>query len=70
MSRRIGNAVRRNRVKRRVRECFRLKLRPMIPEGTDLLVIARSGAAQLESRAIVDELAAATMNLQRRLKAG
>jgi ribonuclease P protein component len=65
VSRRIGGAVVRNRVKRRVRECFRLKLRPILPAGTDLLVIARTGAGQLASAAIMTELVDATMNLRR-----
>jgi len=67
VSRRIGGAVMRNRVKRRVRECFRMNLRATIPAGSDLLVIARTGAARLESRAILDELTTATLNLRRRL---
>lgn len=37
----IGNAVRRNRVKRRVREAVRLAL-PMIASGFDLVFVARS----------------------------
>ena len=67
VSRRIGGAVIRNRVKRRVRECFRVKLRPAIPAGSDLLVIARTGAARLGSHAILEELTTATMNLWRPL---
>lgn len=67
VSRRIGGAVTRNRIKRRVRECFRIKLRPAIPPGSDLLVIARTGAARLESHAILEELTTATVNLRRRL---
>jgi ribonuclease P protein component len=58
----------RNRVKRRVRECFRRELRSMIPEGTDLLVIARTGAAQIETRAILSELVTATQSLRRRIE--
>jgi ribonuclease P protein component len=65
VSRRIGGAVVRNRVKRRVRECFRLKLRPILPAGTDLLVIARTGSGQLASAEIFTELLHATMKLQR-----
>ena len=47
VSRRVGNAVARNRVKRVCRECFRLRV-VAIPEGIDLVVIARSGAAELD----------------------
>jgi ribonuclease P protein component len=68
VSRRIGGAVMRNRVKRRVRECFRRELRALIPEGTDLLVIARTGAAQVETRAILSELVTATQSLRRRIE--
>jgi ribonuclease P protein component len=59
VARRVGGAVVRNRIKRRVRECFRLTLRGILPAGTDLVVIARGGAGDLASAAIRDELVAA-----------
>lgn len=69
VARRIGGAVVRNRVKRRVRECFRLTLRGVLPEGTDLVVIARGGAGELRSAAIRDELVAAVRIVSQRLAA-
>jgi len=57
VGKRVGNAVERNRVKRRVREWFRRE-RALLPPGTDLVVIARRGAAQLDGREIETELAA------------
>ena len=63
VARRIGGAVVRNRVKRRVRECFRLELRRLLPANTDLVVIARIGAGELESAAIAAELKTAISNL-------
>jgi ribonuclease P protein component len=68
VSRRIGGAVVRNRVKRRVRETFRLALRPLLPPGTDLVVIARAGAGQLDSHSLSDELRAAVMSLRHRME--
>ena len=55
VSRRVGNAVARNRVKRRVREWFR-RTRSMLPRGADWVVIARSGAAQLDAASVTSEL--------------
>lgn len=55
VSRRVGNAVARNHVKRRVREWFR-RNRTLLGEAKDLVVIARSGAARLDARAIAREL--------------
>jgi ribonuclease P protein component len=67
VSRRIGPAVVRNRTRRRVRECYRLKLRPLFPTGTALVVIARSGAGALKTPAINDELLHAATSLSARI---
>jgi ribonuclease P protein component len=56
VSRRVGNAVARNRVKRRVREWFR-RAAAELPEATDWVVIARAGAAGLDRGAVEAELA-------------
>ncbi len=57
----------RNRTKRRVRECYRLKLRSMFPDGTALIVIARIGAGALKTPAIAGELVQAASNLAARI---
>jgi ribonuclease P protein component len=67
VSRRIGIAVVRNRVKRRVREIFRRSIRDQLPAGTSIVVIARAGAGSLASPAISDELTAAARNLSGRI---
>lgn len=55
VSRRVGNAVARNRVKRRVRSWFRLD-QGRIPAGRDLVVIARHGASERSYAEIAEEL--------------
>jgi ribonuclease P protein component len=44
VSRKVGGAVLRNRVKRWIRECYRRR-RPEFPPGLDLVVVARPAAA-------------------------
>ena len=67
VSKRVGIAVIRNRIKRRVREAYRLMLRDMLKPGISLVVIARSGASELTSEMINGELKAATVTLAHRL---
>ncbi len=50
VSRRVGGAVVRNRVKRRLRECFRRRQRSF--DGWDLVATARPGAGDLDSAAL------------------
>jgi ribonuclease P protein component len=57
VSRRVGNAVARNRVKRHAREWFR-RARATLPPATDWVLIARAGAAELDSRSLHAELTA------------
>lgn len=51
VSKRVGNAVMRNRVRRRLREIVRLRI-PVIAPGWDVVLIARPPAAQAEFRQI------------------
>jgi ribonuclease P protein component len=55
VSRKVGRAVVRNRVKRQVREWFRVR-RHSLDAGLDWVVIGRSAAAGLGREAVEDEL--------------
>jgi len=51
VSRRVGNAVERNRMRRRLREVFR-KNRDQLPVGLDLVLIGRSNLRNLDLKSL------------------
>jgi len=55
VSKRVGSAVIRNRVKRRLREAIRRRLWKTLP-GWDMILIARPEAADAEYAALADEV--------------
>ncbi len=64
VSRRVGPAVVRNGVKRRVREVFRLN-RTWFPQSADVVIIARRSAAGVTFVQVMDDLRRATARLSR-----
>jgi len=67
VSRRVGQAVTRNLLKRRLREAFR-KASPQWPQGVDLVVIARPGAAALDQAQLARELEQGVRAIGQRLR--
>jgi ribonuclease P protein component len=65
VTRKIGNAVERNRIKRLVREVFRLH-RVRLPEGLDLVWVAKQQAAHADFADVLNDFDA----LARRLCSG
>jgi ribonuclease P protein component len=63
VSKKVGGAVLRNRVKRWIRDCYRRR-RPEFPAGLDLVVVARPPAAKADHGVVCNELA----SLARRLR--
>ncbi len=59
VTKKIGTAVERNRVKRVFREVFRLN-RALFPSGFDVVVIAKSGAPRLGYAEALGEIEAAS----------
>lgn len=55
VSRKVGNAVERNRVKRRCRELFRRRHLDLLGPGWDCVVLARTGAAEVPIEIVAKE---------------
>ena len=53
ISKRVGNAVTRNRVKRRLREILRLSA---LTQGHDIVIVARPAAAETDFQSLNTEL--------------
>lgn len=67
VSRKVGNAVERNRVRRRLREAVRAVAPRNGRSGHDYVVVGRRNALQAPYRAIVADLAAAFLSVHRDL---
>ncbi|MEM9728975.1 MAG: ribonuclease P protein component [Myxococcota bacterium] len=66
VTKKVGNAVERNRVKRVVREVFR-RNRPLFPESHDVVFIAKKGAPEVGYQRLVDEVRGAARRLNTRM---
>ncbi len=65
VTKKVGNAVQRNRIKRVVREVFR-RNRHLFPPSHDVVFIAKRQAASLDYDSLLDELRGAASKLEER----
>jgi ribonuclease P protein component len=69
VSRHIGNAVVRNRTKRRLRESFRCELKSLLRPESAVVIVARKGASELKTQDVTAEVEAVLSRMARRLEA-
>jgi ribonuclease P protein component len=68
VSRQVGNAVVRNRTKRRLRESFRCSLKGVLGPANALVVVAHKGAVDLKTQEVTAELKPALSRMVAQLK--
>jgi ribonuclease P protein component len=68
VSRKIGNAVARNRARRRLREAARLCLPDLAAPGADHVLIARPRETEAPFPTLIDDLGRAVRRARRRLE--
>ena len=56
VTKKVGNAVVRNRTRRRLKEAARIVLRDQPVSGVDLVLIGRSGTRSRNFRALIDDI--------------